>query len=51
MGTACRDIVVDNYFFGVSAVSKDGYASPVEFPGAAGSFVTDAGGAGGDGGR
>ncbi|MDE2316883.1 MAG: M28 family metallopeptidase [Xanthomonadaceae bacterium] len=35
-----KDIVIDNYFFGVSAVSKDGYASPVEFPGFAGSFVS-----------
>lgn len=35
-----KDIVIDNYFFGVSAVSRDGYASPVEFPGFAGSFVS-----------
>ncbi len=34
-----KDIVIDNYFFGVSAVSRDGYASPVEFPGEAGSFT------------
>jgi Zn-dependent M28 family amino/carboxypeptidase len=32
------DIVIDNYFFGVSAVSADGYESPIEFPGAAGAF-------------
>ena len=30
--------VIDNYFFGVSAVAKDGSESPVVFPGAAGSF-------------
>jgi Zn-dependent M28 family amino/carboxypeptidase len=33
-----KDIVVDDAFFGVSAVSADGYASPVVFAGAAGSF-------------
>jgi Zn-dependent M28 family amino/carboxypeptidase len=33
-----KDMVIDNDFFGVSAVSSDGYASPVEFPGFAGSF-------------
>jgi len=33
-----KDIVIDNYFFGVSSVSADGYASPVVFPGPAGSF-------------
>lgn len=32
------DIVVDDYFFGVSAVSAEGYASPVVFAGSAGSF-------------
>ncbi len=35
-----KDVVIDNYFFGVSAVSRDGYASPIEFPGYAGSFVS-----------
>jgi Zn-dependent M28 family amino/carboxypeptidase len=34
-----KNIVVDDAFFGVSAVSADGYASPVVFAGAAGSFV------------
>lgn len=29
---------IDDWFFGVSAVSPDGFASPVEFPGAAGAF-------------
>ena len=33
-----KDINIDDYFFGVSAVSADGYASPVEFPGVAGAF-------------
>lgn len=33
-----RNVVIDNYFFGVSSVSTDGNESPVVFPGAAGSF-------------
>ncbi|AHM60125.1 peptidase M28 [Flammeovirgaceae bacterium 311] len=33
-----ENVIIDNYFFGVSSVSKDGYESPVVFPGAAGSF-------------
>jgi len=33
-----KDVVIDDWFFGVSAVSADGYESPVVFPGAAGSF-------------
>ena len=33
-----HNIVVDNWFFGVSAVSADGHESPVVFPGDAGSF-------------
>ena len=33
-----RNVVIDNYFFGVSAVSTSGAESPVVFPGAAGSF-------------
>jgi hypothetical protein len=33
-----ENVVIDNYFFGVSAVAKDGTESPVVFPGAAGSF-------------
>lgn len=32
------DIIIDNYFFGVSSVSEDGYESPVVFPGPNGSF-------------
>ncbi len=34
-----ENIVIDNYFFGVSAVSEDGFETPVVFPGAAGDFV------------
>lgn len=33
-----KNIVIDNYFFGVSSVSKNGFESPVVFPGAAGAF-------------
>jgi Zn-dependent M28 family amino/carboxypeptidase len=33
-----KNIVIDNYFFGVSSVSKAGFESPVVFPGPAGSF-------------
>ena len=33
-----KNIVVDDYFFGVSAVSADGYASPVVFAGPSGNF-------------
>lgn len=33
-----ENVVIDNWFFGVSAVAKDGAESPVVFPGAAGSF-------------
>ena len=33
-----KNLVIDNYFFGVSAVSKDGFETPVVFPGAAGRF-------------
>lgn len=37
-----RNVVVDDAFFGVSAVSADGYASPVVFAGEAGSFAAPA---------
>jgi Zn-dependent M28 family amino/carboxypeptidase len=37
-----KDVVIDDWFFGVSAVSVDGYESPVVFPGAAGSFERQA---------
>ena len=33
-----RNVVIDDWFFGVSSVSADGYESPVVFPGDAGSF-------------
>lgn len=33
-----KNVVIDNHFFGVSAVSTNGTQSPVVFPGAAGSF-------------
>ena len=33
-----RNVVIDNWFFGVAAVSADGYESPVVFPGEAGAF-------------
>jgi hypothetical protein len=33
-----KDINIDDWFFGVSAVSADGFESPVEFPGPAGAF-------------
>jgi hypothetical protein len=33
-----RGIVIDDWFFGVSAVSADGYESPIVYPGAAGAF-------------
>ncbi|MEO6801454.1 MAG: M20/M25/M40 family metallo-hydrolase [Rhodanobacter sp.] len=36
--TVLQDVVIDDWFFGVSAVSADGYESPVAFPGFAGSF-------------
>ncbi len=32
------NLVIDNYFFGVSAVAKNGSETPVVFPGAAGRF-------------
>ena len=33
-----KDVNIDDWFFGVSAVSADGFESPVEFPGPAGAF-------------
>lgn len=33
-----ENVVIDNYLFGVSSVSADGFESPVVFPGPAGSF-------------
>ncbi|HEX5960730.1 MAG TPA: M28 family peptidase [Rhodanobacteraceae bacterium] len=34
-----KNVILDDWFFGVSAVSQDGWESPVEFPGFAGSFA------------
>ena len=36
--TVLQDVVIDDWFFGVSSVSADGYESPVVFPGFTGSF-------------
>ncbi len=36
--TTLENIVIDNYFFGVVSVAKNGAESPVVFPGPAGSF-------------
>ncbi|NVJ59808.1 MAG: M28 family peptidase [Gammaproteobacteria bacterium] len=33
-----ENVVIDNYFFGVAAVSDDGFESPVVFPGPNGAF-------------
>ncbi len=37
-----KGVNIDDYSFGVSALSADGYESPVEFPGPAGAFVSEA---------
>jgi len=34
-----KDIIIDDWFFGVSAVSADGWESPVVYPGPAGSWA------------
>ena len=36
--TVLKNVVIDDWFFGVSSVSAEGWESPVVFPGAAGSF-------------
>ena len=36
-----KNIVIDNYLFGVSSINKDGMASPVVFPGPIGSVRYD----------
>ena len=36
--TVLTNVVIDDWFFGVSSVGADGWESPVVFPGAAGSF-------------
>ena len=38
--TTLKGVVIDDWFFGVSAVSADGYESPIEFPGPAGAFLS-----------
>jgi Zn-dependent M28 family amino/carboxypeptidase len=40
--TVLKDVVIDDWFFGVASVSSDGFESPTEFPGPAGSFVSEA---------
>lgn len=37
-GFTLENVVIDNYFFGVSSLSPDGIQSPVVFPGPAGAF-------------
>lgn len=34
-------VVIDDWFFGVSAISQEGYESPIVFPGAAGAFFRE----------
>jgi len=36
--TVLTNVVIDDWFFGVSSIGADGWESPVFFPGAAGSF-------------
>lgn len=36
-----NDVVIDDWFFGVSAISADGYESPIVFPGAPGAFFPE----------
>lgn len=36
-----RGVVIDDWFFGVSAISADGYESPIVFPGAPGAFFRE----------
>lgn len=37
--TLLKNVVIDDWFFGVQAVSADGYASPIQFAGAVGAFL------------
>ncbi|HPA40198.1 MAG TPA: peptidase M28, partial [Phenylobacterium sp.] len=39
-GEVLKGVVIDDWFFGVSAVAPTGDESPVVFPGPAGDFVT-----------
>jgi hypothetical protein len=34
-----KNVVIDNWFFGVQAVSADGFASPIQFAGIVGAFL------------
>ncbi len=34
-----KDVSIDDWFFGVAAISADGFESPVVFPGPAGAFI------------
>jgi hypothetical protein len=36
-----KNIVIDDWFFGVSSISNDGFESPVVFPGDAGAFISE----------
>ncbi len=38
--TVLQNVVIDDWFFGVSSISAEGYESPVVFPGDAGAFVS-----------
>jgi hypothetical protein len=38
--TVLKDVVIDDWFFGVSAVGPDGFESPVVYPGPAGAFIS-----------
>ena len=40
--TVLKGIIVDDWLFGVASVSAEGFVSPVEFPGPAGSFISPA---------
>jgi Zn-dependent M28 family amino/carboxypeptidase len=40
--TVLDSVVIDDWFFGVQAVSADGYASPVQFAGVVGAFLPPA---------
>lgn len=44
-GAVLPNVVIDDWFFGVSSVGAGGWESPVVFPGAAGSFESVAGAA------
>jgi hypothetical protein len=40
VGETLKGVVIDDWFFGVSAIAADGSESPVVFPGPAGSFIS-----------